>query len=235
VAFPPPLDLTGSGVITLGKPRALISQIVTNGLGMRTGRSNPPTTFDVGFIVPGDVNGWYPAIPIAQANQVIPMPPNITRLGYAMYRGSEITVDEINTGYSFGLDITDRNPLPMVLGDEAWPPTVGATTQDWNYTVPANRVFQMQSVRVGGNVTAVWTTGSISIWIGTTIGAHILDHILPPNTPVGRSFEYLHGLTLPLRASDAINGWYDVPTGIATGTGGIQYVETIVIGVEFDA
>lgn len=231
MAFPPPFDLTGSGVITLTKPNALIVQLVTLGQGVRMGRSNPPTTFDVGFLTPGDVNGWYPAIPIAQANQVIPMPPNITRLGYSMYRGSEVTVDEINIGYGSPESLWQRNVTLPGFGDTYTPVADGNYNQIWSYTVPANRVFVLSYARAGWDVETTYTGSDLAdAFIGWTGAAFIGAKLASGYTPGTYMADWSGGL-LYIPAGGGLAGYTYVPTG-ATGT---IHARLVASGMEFDA
>lgn len=112
-------NLSGTGIQSLTPATAkLYVAIVTPPAVGRTGRANPPNRYDVGLLRLG-IGDWYYAAFAVDADQMVAdVPGSVTNLGYSLFEGATIGVDE-DTAPSGGTTSvsTDLDGTAVSFGD----------------------------------------------------------------------------------------------------------------------
>lgn len=224
--------LTGSGTqaLSAGVTRLQLSVVADSGT-MRIGRANPRNTAQQGAIRFGDATGWYRPEWIDGDLVWFDAPPGSTRFGYSMLDGASFTATEDFAKLGVA-EPWERNPIPHGLGTMQFSPALGSNQNYWSYTVPANRIFMLQSVRAGVISIATWTTGVAVAWLGASWDYHPAEARCQGGYPLGEYIQYQHGMNIPLPAGASIGGWYNIATGVGSAN---VLVDCRAFGVEFDA
>lgn len=88
--------LSGTGVQTLTAGCTQLSiSITTHSSRSTTGAANPSNYFQEGLLRFGNANGYYHALPVDAATQLVTVPNQSDRLGYALIGGAVISVVEV--------------------------------------------------------------------------------------------------------------------------------------------
>ncbi len=78
----------------MSSPGSLALVVTAKPSLQRNGQANPVNRFDVGLLRLGTAHGYLPSFPVDADSQLIPCPAGITTVGYALFSGTTITLEE---------------------------------------------------------------------------------------------------------------------------------------------
>jgi hypothetical protein len=86
--------LSGSGTQAVSAPGSLALAITTLPAIQSDGRANPANHYDVGLLRLGTAHGYLAAFPIDATAQLIPCPAGVSIVGYSLFNGAVVTIEE---------------------------------------------------------------------------------------------------------------------------------------------
>lgn len=151
--------LSGTGVQSLSPGTTSVDVIVTTFPPMRTiGRANPPNYYDIGLLRLGSSGYFMPTFPIDATDMYVPISPGIDEIGYSVFSGGIIEIDETIGGPSASMrpEPWDRNMTPVGSSYNSGNISPPGPTNVNTYTVPAARNLRFVGalVRIARNSVA---------------------------------------------------------------------------------